>query len=159
MRTTSQFRDTRFELVALKQEANGYLLTCVDRSAPGPSAVLDLHESDLTQAEHDAAIALFTILEVAYERRYLGWENDPARAREAVVAAAEAERKRKIAELETLRLEAEAAERTARLTALDEEHAQKRAALAALDDELAAKVRQKNESATPPETVEQPAPQ
>jgi hypothetical protein len=150
MRTTAYARETRFEIVSIKQDANGYTIVCVDRTQPGAATTIEVHEDDLTQAEHNAAIKLFETLEKAFERRYLGWETDPSRTREAVAAAAEAERKRKLAELETLRLEAEAVERTARLTALDEEHAKKRAAL---DAEILAleSRRQKLEAPSAPE--------
>lgn len=133
MNTTAYHRDTRFEIVALQQDANGYSVLAVDRRSPGsPPATLAIKDAALTPEQHASAIALFTAIEQAFEAKYLGWEAEPARLAEQVAKAADAERRVKIAELEALRLDALAAEQTATLES-------KKAESARIDRELAEK--------------------
>ncbi len=131
MRTTAQHRDTRFEIVTIQQGPNGYGLVCADRTTPRANVPqIEIRDEDLTEEEHAAALLLFTALERAFERKFLGWAEAPARVTEAVKAAVDAEKaaavaeqRRAEAEAETVRLEQLVAKQTEALATLAAERA------------------------------------
>lgn len=146
MKTSAQNRDTQFELLNVRQRANGWTLRCVERGIASQVPDLDVSDDALTQAEHDVVIAAFTILEekaAVVHRRYV---SDPQRLRDLLVEAkaaeeakGKAEEARAKADAERADLEAAASRAASKCVAAMAEKERLAAELAALDAALAAK--------------------
>jgi hypothetical protein len=112
-------RETRFRVAFIQQGANGYRVACHDRATGAAGPPLQVDEADLSAKVHEKAIAFFAALEEAYERHFLGWAAEPARQREAVAAAVEAEQRTRALADEARRLDAEMAAKRAELAKLE----------------------------------------
>lgn len=148
----SVYRNTRFEIRTIEQEANGFRLVCSPRNVAPHVVVLEngqrvlraertppleVHEKDFTDDEMRQVHALFEMLENKFAAVHSQWEADPARNRELVAAAVEAERRIKSARLEAARIEAENIAKRAEAEELDLNLAAMRAAARAATNEPA----------------------
>lgn len=135
----SVYRNTRFEIHSLQQRANSFQVSASQRGGavqpngagamePVRVPVLDLEDKHFTDEEMQQIHDALRILEEKFAQVYDGWAEAPERITEAVTMAVAAESRRKVAELESQRLELEQVEKRALLATLDEEIAAKRGA-------------------------------
>lgn len=90
--TTANGRDTRFELISLRQDANGYLVHVTERGTKAESFDLpDLLTNEMfTDAEHAVLVQAFTIIEQRAAEKYDTLVVSPEVAQAAMLAAAKA---------------------------------------------------------------------
>lgn len=114
----SVHRKTRFEIRELHQGPNSFGLVCTERGSLGKLPGLEVHESDFTDEEMAQIHAALELLENKFAPVYDAHTRDPARMRELLVEAKEAERQLEISRLEMNRVAMELIAKRAELEEL-----------------------------------------
>lgn len=133
MSHASNHRETRFELVSLKQGANSFHVKCVARGVVGSAPPeLDLDEVLFSEKEMKQVHDTLEMLEAKFADVHDGRQTTAAAAHEAMTKAIEAEKRLAAAQLETQRLELEAIAKRAEHDQLDQALVMRRLELAAV---------------------------
>lgn len=115
----SVYRNTRFELRSVQQEANSFKVVCSERKqtpmlvgsrvVASRTPALDLGEAMFTDEEMRQVHAVLELIEVKFASAYEAYAKDPAHAHNMVAEAAAAETRLVAARAELAKVEAETA--------------------------------------------------